>query len=124
MALRLTENVGDFLSEDFVAASFSITFGSRGNDFFEATTGNEFTIFMGGKGSNGYQIAVPDASMIILDNGFNSDLLAATGIGFNSSSTSFATIEGKHLLMFDSVRVLRRASTLGRLTQVSLNQHG
>ena len=101
MVLRLNEAVGTGGNDDFSGVPFSISFGLQGDDSFFASTFNDFTVFAGGSGNDTYFVQVVDTAITILDSGGTSDMVVANGIGFGFDSTFAATIDGRHLLVWD-----------------------
>ena len=82
--------------------SNSAVFTLDGNDTITSTYYGENQIAVGGKGDDTYVINTPGI-LTIFDNGTSSnDTLEATGIGVTSPDTFFATIDERHLFVYDS----------------------
>ena len=90
-------------ADNIVGASYSVIFGLDGDDIITSANGGDYQIVIGGEGNDTYIINSPGV-MTINDNGNSSnDTIEASGIGVYSETTYFGTLEGRHLVVGDSL---------------------
>jgi Ca2+-binding RTX toxin-like protein len=102
--LGLIEVIGTAVGDVLRAQRGAVVFGRQGNDVFTTDRGisaDEDQIFFGGSGSDSYVVR-PGTSAIIGD-GFGSggDTLRSSALSFNSETTGFAEVDGRHLVIVD-----------------------
>lgn len=102
MALRYVENVRSATSDSMTGTTGGIFFGLQGNDTFNHASGSVLVVYMGGSGDDHYNMGFGSGLMTVAETSGGADRITAMGLGVNSSTTYFATIDGRHLYAFDT----------------------
>ena len=90
-------------NDNIQTKSYFSSFGLGGDDVFTSSSDGFYQFAIGGEGNDTYIINSPGV-MTIIDNGNSyNDTVEASGIGVNSLSTFFGTIDNRHLLVSDNV---------------------
>lgn len=86
----------------------TVAYGLGGDDLLSTSVGSignsgyNSSVLVGGLGADQYNVA-NNSTAIILDHGNSAgDILVATGIGFNSNTTSTLEIDNRHLAAYDT----------------------
>jgi len=99
--LRLSEQIGTSQNDTISAHSSVLVAGLQGNDSLTANPYSDWVILVGGDGNDTYT-AQDDTTITIGDNSTSKgDVLVARGISFTSDTSYAATIDGRHLIVFD-----------------------
>ena len=90
-------------NDNIQTKSYFSSFGLGGDDVFTSSSDGFYQFAIGGEGNDTYIINSPGV-MTIIDNGNSyNDTVEASGIGVNSLSTFFGTIDNRHLIVSDNV---------------------
>ena len=88
-------------ADNIVGSSNSVTFGLDGNDIITSAYDGAYQMVVGGSGNDTCIINSP-GTMTIVDNANSSnDTVQASGIGVDSETTFFGTIDSLHLVAID-----------------------
>jgi hypothetical protein len=121
--LQLTEYSASSSDDTITGFSNAVFFGGEGNDTFKSDISAFNQIFVGGEGGDTYSINA-SGFMTIYDNGYSgTDVVETSGIGLLSETSYVATIEGRHLLGYDtysqqSILVIDYQSPENRIEQI------
>lgn len=102
MVLRYSEKNGTTNADTMYGYQGTIFFGLQGNDNFVTFGGMGSVIYAGGSGSDEYNLGSSAGFMTIGETGGSADHVTALGIGISRTTTYFATIDSRHLYVFDT----------------------
>jgi len=102
MTLRFTEKYGTISTDTMHGSAGGVFFGLQGNDDFYNNYNAGGFVYVGGSGSDEYWMVYGPGFMTIGETSGSADRITATGLGANRSTTYFATIDSRHLYVFDT----------------------
>ncbi|MDA9022977.1 putative Ig domain-containing protein, partial [Alphaproteobacteria bacterium] len=124
--LQLNEYIASSSDDTITGFSNAVFFGGAGDDTFKSDISAFNQIFVGGEGGDTYSINAT-GFMTIYDNGYSgTDVVETSGIGLSSETSYVATIEGRHLLGYDtysqqSILVIDYQSPENRIEQIKFS---
>src|SRR3954468_23317473 len=101
MVLRYSEYKGTSLSNTTNGYTGTIFYGLQGNDTFYHPYNGQFLVYAGGSGDDSYYMGSNPGLMTIAETSGSGDRVTAYGIGVDRATTYFATIDSRHLYVFD-----------------------
>lgn len=104
-----SEQIGTLNNDQLMVLNNTIAYGLGGDDILSTSVGstgdstNNYSVLVGGLGNDQYNVA-NNSTAIILDHGNSpGDVIVATGIGFNSTTTQIVEVDNRHLVTYDTV---------------------
>jgi len=101
--LRYIEKIGTTSSDAIYGFEGGVFIGVQGNDDFYNPYGGGFLVYVGGSGNDEYWMGYSPGTMTIGETSGSADHVTAMGIGVFRKSTYFATVDARHLYVFDNI---------------------
>jgi len=101
--IPLNEITGSSGNDSLLGNYDRVYYGLKGNDYFQAQPNQDWIFFIGGKGNDTYVVADHSAITILEAGNSSGDKLVSRGIGLSRTSSIAITIDGRHLMIADSI---------------------
>lgn len=100
IVIYYTQQFGDQFSNALTVLDRTIAYGLGGDDILSTSTG--ISALVGGSGVDSYIVANNSVAIVLDDGNSAGDVVVATGIGLNSSSTVILEIDYRHFIAYDT----------------------